>query len=136
MSGTGETDEVVRALADPAFHPDRPVEVVHVQTHISHVFVADRFTWKMKKPVRFSFADFSTLAARRDACADELRLNRRLAPELYRDVVAIRGPRRQARCFGEGPVIEWAVRIDRFLTRRRIVHPLFVVAIGSPKPLD
>lgn len=83
MSVAEAVDEVLQALADPDFHPDRPKSIVHVQTHVSHVFVGDRFTWKMKKPVRFSFADFSTLAARRACCEDEVRLNRRLCPSIY-----------------------------------------------------
>lgn len=89
MSGRDDLDEVLRALADPAFHPDRPRAVVHLQTHISHVFVGERFTWKMKKRVRFSFADFSTLAARRSGCEDELRLNRRLCPAIYLGTSAV-----------------------------------------------
>jgi len=89
VSDVEAVDEVVQALADPAFHPDRPTAVVHLQTHISHVFVADRFTWKMKKAVRFSFVDFSTLEARRSGCADELRLNRRLCPSIYLGTAAV-----------------------------------------------
>ncbi|MFM7144377.1 MAG: hypothetical protein ACKO2K_20930, partial [Alphaproteobacteria bacterium] len=89
MSDAHVAGEVRHALADPAFHPDRPRSVAHVQTHISHVFVADRFTWKMKKPVRFSFADFSTLEARQSACDDELRLNRRLCPSIYLGTSAV-----------------------------------------------
>ena len=79
----------MRALADPGFHADRPRSVVHLQTHLSHVFVADRFTYKMKKPVRFSFADFSDVERRRLACAAEVRLNRRLCPTVYLGTAAI-----------------------------------------------
>jgi len=89
VSADAAVDEVLQALADPAFHPDRPASVVHVQTHVSHVFVADRFTWKMKKAVRFSFADFSTLDLRRACCEDEVRLNRRLCPSIYLGTAAV-----------------------------------------------
>ena len=80
MSGQ---DEIVRALADPAFHPHHPAEVRHHETHISHVFVAGRFAYKLKKAVRFSFVDFSSVEERRRICADEVRLNRRLCAPLY-----------------------------------------------------
>src|SRR5512139_1928125 len=62
-----------------------------VETHISWVLLDGVFAWKIKKPVRLSFLDFSDLATRGRLCFEELRLNRRLAPSLYLDVVAIRG---------------------------------------------
>jgi len=84
-----EQDEIVRALGDPSFHPSRPASVRHLQTHISHVFVAGPFAYKLKKAVRFSFVDFSTVELRRAFCAQELRLNRRLCAPLYLDVPEI-----------------------------------------------
>ena len=78
-----DQDEIVRALGDPAFHPHRPAEVRHHETHISHVFVAGAFAYKLKKAVRFSFVDFSSVEVRRAICADEVRLNRRLCAALY-----------------------------------------------------
>jgi len=81
-----DQDDIVRALGDPAFYPHRPASVRHLQTHISHVFVAGGFAYKLKKSVRFSFVDFSTVELRRALCAEELRLNRRLCAPLYLDV--------------------------------------------------
>ena len=81
--------EIVRALADPAFHPGRPASVEHLQTHISHVFLAGPYVYKLKKPVRFPYLDFSTLARREAACRAELALNRRLAPDVYKAVAPI-----------------------------------------------
>ena len=66
------------------------------------------------KPVSLGFLDFSTLEARRDRCEDELRLNRRFAPELYLDVVEIRGTRDAPRFGGPGPVVDYALRMTRF----------------------
>ncbi|MCE9553995.1 MAG: AAA family ATPase [Planctomycetes bacterium] len=60
-----------------------------IETHISWVFLTDRFAYKLKKPVRFEFLDFSTPALRRQACEDEVRLNRRLAQDVYLEVVPI-----------------------------------------------
>jgi hypothetical protein len=82
-------DAIVRALAEPSFYPHRPARVEHVQTHISHVFLAGSYVYKLKKAVRFPFLDFSTLERRRYFCAEELRLNRRLSPAVYLDVVAV-----------------------------------------------
>ncbi len=67
----------------PAFYPEPPAEVELIQTHISYVFLAGAFVYKLKKPVRFSFLDCSGLEQRRHLCDEEIRLNRRLAPEVY-----------------------------------------------------
>ncbi len=77
------------ALADPAWHAGRPPAVEVVQTHISWVFLAGDEVYKVKKPVRFPFLDFSTLALRRRYCDEEVRLNRRLAGDIYRGVLAL-----------------------------------------------
>src|SRR5262245_471216 len=79
----------VEALADPAAYPEPvgPVEVRH--THISVVFLAGAHAYKVKKPVRLGFLDFSTLEKRRHFCEEEVRLNRRLAPRVYLGVVPV-----------------------------------------------
>ena len=71
--------DLIRALADPAAYP-HPAESVEVrQTHISAVFLVGEFVYKVKKPVRLGFLDVSTLDRRHHFCAEEVRLNRRLA---------------------------------------------------------
>ena len=85
-----------------------------IETHISWVLLAGSSAYKLKKPVRLPFLDFTTLAARRRFCDEELRLNRRLAPELYLEVVEVRdapsGP-----CFGgAGELVDVALRMRRF----------------------
>jgi aminoglycoside phosphotransferase family enzyme len=84
-------DELIRALQDPALyeHPVKDFSVI--ETHISWVILTGHFAYKIKKPVNLGFADFSTLAKRQYFCTEELRLNRRFAPDLYLEVVAIRG---------------------------------------------
>lgn len=62
-----------------------------VQTHISTVILAGDFAWKFKRPVRLPFLDFSTLALRHHFCDEELRINRRTAPQLYLDVLPVTG---------------------------------------------
>src|SRR5208282_2421903 len=78
---------LVEAMMRPEFYPDRPSSVEHKQTHMSDVFLADDYVYKIKKPVCLDFVDCWALGARYLLCREELRLNRRLAPEAYLDVV-------------------------------------------------
>lgn len=89
MSDSGHA-AVVAALSSPEFYPHQPACVAIKQTHISWVFLAGDEVFKVKKPVRFSFLDFSTRERRRRACLDEVRLNRRLAPDVYLGVRGVR----------------------------------------------
>ena len=73
----------------PDFYPEEPPRVELRQTHMSHAFLAGEYVYKVKKALRFDFADCSTLAARYQLCCEEIRLNRRLAPETYLGVVSI-----------------------------------------------
>jgi aminoglycoside phosphotransferase family enzyme/predicted kinase len=101
------------ALSDPAAYP-YPVEAVEVrQTHISAVFLAGPYAYKVKKPVNPGFLDFRTLAKRRHFCEEEVRLNRRLAPQVYLGVIPVTRTGRQVRFGGEGEVVEWAVKMQR-----------------------
>ena len=74
---------IVRAMLRPEFYPVRPDTVELIQTHISYVFIAGDFVYKLKKAVRFAFIDCTDAAQRRHLCAEEIRLNRRLAPDVY-----------------------------------------------------
>lgn len=83
---------LIQALLRPGAYP-HPVKTVElVETHISWVLLTGTFAYKIKKPVRLSFVDAATLAQRVHFCQEELRLNRRLAPSLYLDVVPVLGP--------------------------------------------
>jgi uncharacterized protein len=90
----------------------RPVRLI--ETHISWVLLTDTLAYKLKKPVRLPFLDFTTLAARRRFCAEELRVNRRLAPALYLDVVEVGDTPVGPRFAGVGPVLDVALRMRRF----------------------
>lgn len=78
--------EKIRFLSDPASYPDRPSRVETRETHMSWVFLTDDWVLKLKKPVKTSFLDFSTIDSRHFFCCEEIRLNRRLAEETYRGV--------------------------------------------------
>ena len=95
-------------------HPVCAVELI--ETHISWVLLTGEYVYKIKKPVDFGFLDFSTLEKRRHFCEEEVRLNRRLAPAIYRDVVPIAGPPEAPLVGGDGPVLDYAVRMVQFDT--------------------
>jgi uncharacterized protein len=80
---------LVSAMMKPGFYPNEPTQVIHKETHISHVFLAGDLVYKIKKAVRLSFLDYSTLAKRHHFLHEELRLNRRLAPAVYLEVMPI-----------------------------------------------
>ena len=85
-----------------------------VETHISWVLLAGDYAYKIKKAVNLGFLDFSTLDKRRFYCAEELRLNRRLAPDLSLEVAPIAGSADHPDLNGHGPAIEYAVKMRRF----------------------
>ena len=95
-----------------AQQPAARVEVI--ETHISFVLVAGGFAYKFKRAVNPGFLDFTTLARRWHYCHEELRLNRRLAPDLYLDVITVHGTADAPVLGGPGPIIDCAVRMRAF----------------------
>lgn len=95
-----------------AAHPGEELETL--ETHISWVFLAGDKAYKFKKPVNLGFADFSTLERRQHFCQEELRLNRRLVPQLYLDVLPVIQTSAGPRLGGEGLAEEFCVRMARF----------------------
>jgi len=85
-----------------------------VETHISWLLLAGQYAYKIKKPVNFGFLDFSTLEKRRFCCDEELRLNRRLAADLYLEVMPITGTPEHPQLGGTGTAIEYAIKMTRF----------------------
>ena len=80
---------LVAALSEPRAYDHDVASVRVAETHISWVFLTGEYAYKVKKPLKFPFLDFSSLERRRHFCKEELRLNRRLAPQLYLAVVPI-----------------------------------------------
>jgi hypothetical protein len=112
--------QLVDAMRAPGYfrHPARLEE-----THISWVLLTGRDAYKLKKSVDLGFLDFSTLELRRFYCSEELRLNRRLAAELYLDVVSIGGTPEEP-VMGKEPAIEYAVHMRRFSQTSLMDHLL------------
>jgi len=131
-----EKNTLIERLKQPQVWPHGVTAVTVVETHISWILLTGTYAYKLKKPVDFGFLDFSTLARRYHACREELRLNRRLAPELYLDVVAIRGTPQAPRVedAGEGAPepaqrgadapIEYAVKMRQFDPERQLDREL------------
>ncbi len=122
---------LVTALSDPAIYGYPDVNVEMLETHISYIFLVGPFAYKVKKAVNLGFLDFSTLEKRRYYCEEELRLNRRLAPSLYIEVIPITGSCSRPIPGGKGIAIEYAVKMRRFkqadllnvrLSKARLTH--------------
>lgn len=105
---------LLKALQNPELF-DHPVDTFTLmETHISWVLLTGDYVYKIKKPVNFGFLDYSTLDRRQHFCHEEVRLNRRLAPDLYLDVVTVCGTEASPNLRGEGPVIDYMVKIRQF----------------------
>jgi aminoglycoside phosphotransferase family enzyme/predicted kinase len=121
-----ELARLIDALLDPAAYPEPVGQVEARHTHISVVFLAGPYAFKIKKPVNLGFLDFSTLDQRRHFCHEEVRLNRRLAPAVYRGVVPVTRTSTGVAMDGSGEVVEWAVKMERLpeeaTLRQRLRH--------------
>lgn len=110
----------LRSLVKPAAYPEPTSEVRLIQTHISFLFITDSYVYKVKKPVDFGFLNFSTLDRRRFYCEEEVRLNRRLCPDVYLGVVEIRETPGGASFNGQGRIIDYAVKMKRLPEERML----------------
>ena len=116
---------IINDLQNPGFLPDSTENVSVVQTHISVVFVADEFVYKVKKPVNFGFLDFSTLEKRKYYCQKEVELNRRLSKDIYLNVLPIMFDGKKHILGGaSGEVVEYAVKMKR-IPEDRLMKSLF-----------
>lgn len=105
---------LVRNLLRPeAYPPPRPSGVELRHTHASWVFLTDTEAWKVKRPVDYGFLDYSDADKRRHGCEEEVRLGRRLAPDVYKGVAPIHAPPSGHGFEGPGPVVDHAVRMRR-----------------------
>ena len=95
-----------------------------LETHISLILLSGPWAWKFKKPVNFGFVDFSTPALRLRYCEEEIRINRRTAPDLYVDVQTVRGRVEAPHFGGSGPLLTHAVRMRRFDPEQTLDHVL------------
>jgi len=118
-------------LCRPESYPDQPQQVDAIETHMSWVFLTERYAYKLKKPVRYDFLDFSTVEARQADCAAELSLNRRLAPDVYLGVVPLTlDTAGDLHLDGPGEAVDWLVQMRR-LPPARMLDSLLQVGTVS-----
>ncbi len=113
---------MIAALQSADHFPHPSGRFVLIETHISFVLLTGHYAYKFKKPIDLGFLNFTTLEKRRFYCHEELRLNRRLAPELYEAVVPITGTLAAPILDGSGPPIDYAVRMHQFSENDRLDH--------------
>mgnify|MGYP001283837971 CR=1 FL=1 len=111
---------LIKSLLEAKAYPDQTTEVRLVETHVSFIFLTDHFVYKVKKAVNYGFLDFTSLDRRRFYCNEEVRLNRRLCPEVYLGVVELRDTPNGPGFDGVGPVIEYAVKMRRLPQERML----------------
>ena len=108
-------NQIAQALLDPRAYPHQTTpEITLVETHISWIFLTGDFAYKLKKPVDLGFLDFSTLEKRRHFCHEELRLNRRLCPDLYLDVLPVTREDGKVRIGGDGKALDYVIKMVQF----------------------
>jgi aminoglycoside phosphotransferase family enzyme len=119
-AGSG-IEEKVRHLQRAEAYPDRPDHVDTVETHMSWVFLTDRYVYKLKKPVRYNFLDFGIIDARHRNCEEEVRLNRRLAPDVYLGTIPLAVVADGIlQLGGTGAVVDWLVKMRRLPADRML----------------
>lgn len=110
-----EQAKIIEFLSQPGTYDPAPAGIDRIETHASHVFLAGAFAYKIKRAGRLPFLDFSTLEKRHLACLNELRLNRRTAPDIYREVVPVTADAGGALALrGTGNPVEWVLVMRRF----------------------
>ncbi len=141
--GTGNEKEAMRklpplisAMTKPDFYPHQPATVELKQTHISYVLLAGEYVYKVKKPVRFAFLDYSTIDKRYHFCKEEIRLNRRLAPKVYLGVIPITEQDGNFAIGREGDlggstIVDFAVKMHRLPKDRMLDTLLIKEEIGN-----
>ncbi len=110
-------------LQQPQAYPDRPRRVEIIETRMSWVFLTEQYAYKLKKPVRYDYLDFSTAELRKFYCNEELRLNRRLAPMIYLAVLPLTHTNGMLQLGGSGEPIDWLVKMRR-LPRTKMLDVL------------
>ena len=126
-----DTATVRTLLRESAF--PHPVEGLRlIETHVSWVGLTGPYAYKLKKPVDYGFLDFSTLALRKHYCEEELRLNRRFAPQIYPDLAPVRsrGGLLHVGAAG-GEIVDYAVRMRQFDDSALLSHAVDAGLFGE-----
>lgn len=121
---TQQANPLIEALQQPEIYPHAVDNLTVLETHISWLVLTGPYAYKIKKPLNLGFLDFSTLDKRRHYCDEELRLNQRLAPEIYLEVIPVTGSIARPRLGGSGTPLEYAVKMVQFPQQARLDYCL------------
>ena len=132
---SAEQERLVAFLESPASYSHKPREVHLIETHISRVFIASPFVFKVKKPLDLGFLDFRSLEKRRYFCERELTLNRRLAPEVYLEVLPIHKTDRGFSFHRDGEIVEYALKMKE-LSHGWFLNELLAKGVVGELELD
>ncbi|WP_020406094.1 AAA family ATPase [Hahella ganghwensis] len=108
------SESLVQALKNPDTYPHPVSDIQLIETHISWVFLTGTYAYKVKKPMDYGFLDFTALEKRKFYCEEELRLNRRLVPDVYLEVIPISGTPEAPQLGGDGDPFEYAIKMRQF----------------------
>ncbi|MEX2466217.1 MAG: AAA family ATPase [Gemmatimonadota bacterium] len=122
---------LLRDLARPDAYPHDASDLEIIQTHISVIALAGRYAYKVRKPVDLDFLDFTTLEKRLHDCREEVRLNRRLAPDVYLGVVPLVESERGLLVDAEGSPAEYAVKMERLPSEATLLERLLDNALEA-----
>ena len=106
--------DMLENLKNPEFYGSDVKSIDILQTHISFVALTGKYAYKVKKPVNFGFLDFSTLEKRKYFCEEEMKLNRRLCPDIYLDVIPITRKDNTLELNGDGKIVDYALKMREF----------------------
>ncbi|HUN55627.1 MAG TPA: AAA family ATPase [Smithella sp.] len=128
--------QLIETMKKVDFYPHHPASVEFIQTHISYIFIAGDIVYKVKKPVKFDFLDFTSLSRRKFYCEEELKLNKRLAPDTYLDFTAISLDSQGNITLGKGvQIIDYAVRMKK-LPAGRMLKTLLLQGLADERIMD
>ncbi len=125
----------VAALCDPTSYAEETGRIEAIETHMAWVFLTDEHAYKLKKPIRTPFMDYTTKEKRRRGCQREVELNRRLAPDVYLGVSSVVETDGQFRVDAQGAPRDWLIKMKR-LPRQRMLDARIESREVLPKHVD
>ena len=105
---------ILKNLKNPEFYGYDVKSIDILQTHISFIALTGKYSYKVKKPVDFGFLDFSTIEKRKHFCEEELRLNKRLCPDIYLNVLPITQKNGKLKLNGDGEIVDYTLKMKEF----------------------
>ncbi len=133
MTSLPALQEKLSLLRDPTIYPEPTGDIEAIETHCAWVFLTDTHAYKLKKPMRLDRMDNLTLSSRHHSCLEELRLNRRLAPDVYLDVVSLKRSASGAISFGgDGVPVEWLVKMRRLPNELMLDRAIAAGTVTAP----